>query len=57
MTKQQEDFTKNLREVVKDAVQTLEKKITTRKNEILPGQDKIIGAMGFGFQGKGQKAC
>ena len=56
MTKQQEDFTKNLREVVKDEVQPLEKKITTRKDDILPGQDKIIGAMGFGLQGKGQKA-
>jgi len=37
MAKQQENFTKILREVVKDEVQPLEKKITILKDEILTG--------------------
>ena len=52
MNKQQENFTKILRKVVKDEVQPLEEKITTFKDEILTGQDKIIGAMGYGLSGQ-----
>ena len=45
MDKQQEIFTKILREAVKDEVQPLREEITTFTNEILTGQDKIVGQL------------
>ena len=42
MNKQQENFTKIVRKVVKDEVQPFEGKITKFKDEILTGQDKIM---------------
>jgi len=45
MAKQQENFTKILRETVKDEVQPLREELTTFKDEILTGQDKMIGQL------------